>query len=210
MADNLFTAGPRGQVFAAGLGVSVATRNWKWFLVRGILALVFGVLALIFPFGAILAFTLVFAAYALVDGIASVIAAFRGDGTGPWWAQLLRGVVGVAIGAVFILMPILATIGYAVFALAMLAAWAIVTGIFEIVAAIRLRKEIQGEWMLLLSGILSVVLGLAIPVVLLANPLATILTVGWLIGVFVLIEGGILLLLALRLRRLQGARTGAP
>lgn len=181
---------------------TVFRRQATWYIVRGVLALLFGIAAFLFPGAALFAATLVFAAFSLADGIASIVTGVQGRKAGAvGWGLIVRGLIGVAIGALFLARPALATLAYAFTALALLSFWAIVTGIFEIVAAIRLRKEMEGEWLLILSGLLSVLLGLAIPAVLMSDPVATIVSVGWLIGVYALIAGITLLALGIRLRR---------
>jgi uncharacterized membrane protein HdeD (DUF308 family) len=192
---------------------TVFRRQATWYIVRGVLALLFGIAAFLFPGAALFAATLVFAAFSLADGIASIVTGVQGRKAGAiGWGLIVRGLIGVAIGALFLAMPVLATLAYAFTALALLSFWAIVTGIFEIVAAVRLRKEMEGEWLLILSGLLSVLLGLAIPAVLMSDPVATIVSVGWLIGVYALIAGITLLALGIRLRRRVQARaeTGQP
>jgi uncharacterized membrane protein HdeD (DUF308 family) len=163
----------------ARTGTSSLSRNWGWFAVRGVLALILGLVAFLFPVSALFAFTMVFAAYAGADGLLSTIAGIRGATRKEerWWALILRGIIGIAVAALFVLMPFAATVSYALATLGMLSAWAILTGLLEIVAAIRLRKEIEGEWLLGLSGVLSMLLGLAVPVALYVNPPATILSV---------------------------------
>lgn len=181
--------------------VGLLQRSWKWLVLRGALALVLGVLAISFPARALVAFTLVFAAFAFADGVVSLIngvsgARRREDG---WWALLLRGLVGIAAGVLFASMPYVAALSYALVSLVLLTTWSIFTGVFEIAAAIRLRKEIEGEWMLGLSGLLSVLLGLAIPVVLALYPAATLLSIAWIIGIYALAAGVVLVGLGLRL-----------
>lgn len=152
----------------ARTGVPQLSRNWKWFVVRGILALILGAVAFLFPVSALFTFTMVFAAYAGADGVFSVIAGIRGATLKKerWWAFALRGLIGLAVAAVFVLMPFAATISYALATLGLLSAWAILTGMLEVIAAIRLRKVIEGEWLLGLSGLLSILLALAVPMVL--------------------------------------------
>jgi uncharacterized membrane protein HdeD (DUF308 family) len=94
-----------------------------------------------------------------------------------------------------------ATLSYALATLGVLSAWAILTGVLEIAAAIRLRKEIKGEWLLALSGVLSILLGLAVPVALYLNPPATILSVAWVIAIYAVIAGLVLIGFGLRLRQ---------
>jgi len=137
---------------------------------------------------------LFFGAYALVDGVFAIIAAFTNRaGHDHWWVLLLEGLVGTAAGIITLLRPGLATLAL----LYVISFWAIVTGVLEVVAAIRLRKEIQGEWMLALSGIVSLVFG----ALLLLFPAAGALTVAWLIGVYAILFGVMLLSLGLRLRK---------
>src|SRR3546814_1145633 len=98
-------------------------------------------------------------------------------------------------------MPFVATASYALATLSVLSAWAILTGVLEIAAAIRLRKEIEGEWLLALSGVLSLLLGIAVPVALYMNPPATILSVAWAIAIYAVIAGVVLIGFGLRLRQ---------
>jgi uncharacterized membrane protein HdeD (DUF308 family) len=181
----------------------VPRTNWGWFLLRGVLAIALGIVALLFPLTAVLAFTMVFAAFAFANGIFSVISGIRGarHKEERWWALVLSGVIGVAVGVIFLLMPALTTVTYAIVNLAIIAAWSIMTGALELMAAVRLRKEIVGEWLLGLAGVLSIALGVVIVLIVLTNPLATIVSVGWLIGIYALAWGVVLIMQALRLRR---------
>lgn len=192
-------------------------RNWGWFLLRGMLAIALGATAFLFPANALFAFTLLFAAYAGADGILSLFAGIRGARRKQdrWIMPMLRGLLGIAVAVLFVLMPGAVTLGYALGTLALLGAWAIAAGALEIAAAVRLRKEITGEWLLGLSGALSVLLGLAVPVLLYLNPAATILSVAWLIATWAVIAGVVLIALALRMRRRwtaseRGAEAGMP
>ncbi len=181
---------------------SLASNNWGWFALRGVLAIIFGVLAVLSPFSALFAFTFLFAAFALADGVVSIISGVKGAraGVSLWWALILRGLIGVLVGIVFIAMPVLATLSYALIALVLISVWSIMVGAFEISAAIRLRKEIEGEWLLGLSGALSILLGIVIPIVLVTHPGPTLLSVGWVIGLYSLAAGIVLLVQAFRLR----------
>jgi uncharacterized membrane protein HdeD (DUF308 family) len=160
---------------------------------------------------ALFAFTMLFAAYAGADGLLSMVAGVRGATRKEerWWALILRGIIGIAVAALFVLMPFAATVSYAVATLSLLSACAIVTGILELVAAIRLRKEIEGEWLLGLSGALSILLGLAVPAALLWNPPATILSVAWVIAMYAVIAGVALIGFGLRLRQRRQAEEAA-
>lgn len=185
------------------IGASVISGNWGWFVLRGVLAVVLAVVALLFPLSALFAFTMLFAAYVGADGVLSTIAGIRGARRKQerWWALVLRGIVGIGVVALFAAMPFATTVGYALATLSILSAWAILTGVLELVAAVRLRQEIEGEWLLGLSGALSVLLGLAVPVALYLNPAATLLSVAWVIATYATIAGLVLIGLGLRLRK---------
>lgn len=185
--------------------------NWGWMLGRGILALILGVLAIIFPASALYAFTLVFAAFLFVDGAFSLASGIRGATRNEkrWWAYMLRGVAGLIVGILFVLMPLIMTIGYAFATLVLLAAWSIAAGILEIAAAVRLRKEIKGEWLLALSGTLSILLGFGVMILFALYPAASILSVAWMIGVYALAAGVVLIVQAFRLRKPADLSTSA-
>jgi uncharacterized membrane protein HdeD (DUF308 family) len=181
--------------------------NWKWFMARGVIALALGVGAIVFPLSAVFAFTMVFAAYCFLDGIASLVAGMRGarEPGHRWGALIFSGIVGILIGILFLLMPLVATVTYSFIVMLMLAAWAILTGTLEIIAAVRLRKEIEGEWLLGLSGAISVLLGIAVIALVLPYPAASILSAAWLIAFFAFGTGIVLVTQALRLRNRAAA-----
>lgn len=193
---NLAAAEPSGS----GL---LLRNNWGWTLARGILAIILGVVAILFPARALYAFTLVFAAFLFVDGLFSLVSGWKGASGSKerWWAYVLRGIAGVTVGVLFVAMPFVTTIGYAVATLFLLAAWSIAAGILEIVAAVRLRKEMKGEWLLGLSGALSILLGIGVLALFALFPIASILSVAWLIGAYALIVGAVLVVQALRIRK---------
>jgi uncharacterized membrane protein HdeD (DUF308 family) len=172
-------------------------------MLRGVLALLLGIGAIVFPLSAVFAFTLVFAAYCLIDGIASLVAGVRGasEPGHRWGALVFSGIVGVLIGVLFLVAPLVATLAYSFVVLVILAFWSIVTGILEIVAAVRLRREIEGEWLLGVSGAVSVLLGLGVIVLVIPYPAASILSAAWLIALFAFTSGIVLVAQALRLRR---------
>jgi uncharacterized membrane protein HdeD (DUF308 family) len=181
-------------------------RNWWVVALRGLAAIIFGVLAIINPAMSLAALILFFGAYALADGVFTVIAALMRRRNEPRWVALLvSGILGILIGAFTFLMP-------GVTALALLyiiAAWAVIRGVIEIAAAIQLRKVIRGEFWLALAGVLSIVFGVLLFVFPGAGALAVIL---W-IGVFALVLGIVLMALAFRLRgwnRELGGRSAAP
>jgi uncharacterized membrane protein HdeD (DUF308 family) len=169
-------------------------RFWWVLLLRGVLAILFGVMVIIWP---ILWWALVvasFAAYALLDGAFAIAAALTGRGAGHGWALLLEGMIGITAGVLTLFWPVVTGLALLWF----IAAWAIATGVFEVVAAIRLRKEIAGEWLLALSGILSVLFGVALFIL----PAEGALALAWLIAAYALTFGVLMVALAFRLRAL--------
>ena len=180
--------------------------NWGWFMLRGVLALLLGVAAVLFPLSALFAFTMIFAAYALIDGVAALATGIRGARAHERWGALVfQGVAGILVGIVFLIMPIVATVTYAYLSIALLAFWSIITGVLEIAAAVRLRREIEGEWLLGLSGAISLLLGVAIVVLVLPVPAATILSAAWLIAIFAFVSGIVLVAQSLRLKNRREA-----
>jgi uncharacterized membrane protein HdeD (DUF308 family) len=170
-------------------------RNWWLYAVRGAAAVIFGVVALIWPGQALLALVLLFGAYALVDGIFSVFAGFASrQYFERWWAVLLEGIVGIVIGLIAFFWPNITALALVY----LIAAWAVITGIFEIVAAIQLRRVITGEWALIFSGLLSVIFG----VLLFVWPSAGAVGLVWLIGMYAAVFGVLEIIFAFRLRSL--------
>lgn len=180
----------------------VLARNWGFVALRGVLALLFGVVTLMRPALTLAVLIFFFGAYAFVDGVFNVIAAIANRRGEPHWvALLIGGLVGIAIGVVTFAMPNVTALAL----LFLIAAWAIVTGIAQIVAAVRLRKVISGEWLLALAGVLSVIFG----VFLIAVPGAGALAVTLWIGAYAIVLGIVLIALALRLRHWTRAQPRA-
>jgi uncharacterized membrane protein HdeD (DUF308 family) len=178
-------------------------RNWGAIAVRGIAAILFGLLTFAVPALTLAALVLLFGAYALVDGIFNVVAAVRRRaGDPPWWALLVEGIVGIAAGLVTLLLPGLTALTL----LYVIAAWAVLTGVLEIIAAVRLRRQLTGEWRLLLSGVLSVVFGGLV----IAAPAAGALAITLWIGAYAIVFGALLLALAFRLRRAHAQLRDVP
>jgi uncharacterized membrane protein HdeD (DUF308 family) len=171
----------------------VLARNWWALVLRGLFAVLFGLAAFFWPGITLAALVLLFGAYALADGIFAIVAAITGaDRQTRWWALLLEGIAGILAATATVVWPGLTALAL----LYLIAAWAIVTGIFEIVAAVRLRREIEGEWLLGLSGMASVRFGLYVA----AFPGPGALAVVWIIGAYALVAGILLIALGLRLR----------
>jgi uncharacterized membrane protein HdeD (DUF308 family) len=178
----------------------VLARNWWAIALRGVVAIIFGILAWVMPGVTLASLVLLYGSYALVDGVFNVIAALSGRSEArPWWTMLLAGLVSIAAGLVTFLWPGLTAIALVY----VVAAWAIVRGVFEIAAAVRLRKVITSEWWLGLSGALSIILGALLMLVPGAGAVAMVL---W-IGSWAIIAGVVLVALGVRLR---GLRHEAP
>jgi uncharacterized membrane protein HdeD (DUF308 family) len=167
--------------------------HWWSPVLRGLVAIVVGVIALALPGITLGALVILFGAYALFDGIAAFIAAFRSSRAQErWGVLLLEGLAGIAAAAVTVIWPPLT----ALVLVYLIGAWALVTGVLEVAAAIKLRQFIAGEWLLALSGIASLLFGILV----LAMPLAGALAIAMLTGVYSLAFGFILVGFGIRLR----------
>jgi uncharacterized membrane protein HdeD (DUF308 family) len=173
-------------------------RYWWLILLRGIAAIIFGILAFAWPGITVVVLIWFFAAFTLVDGVLALVHAIMG---GPnvgsrWWLALI-GVLGILVGLLTFMSPGVTALVLLVF----IASWAIVLGVFQIIGAIRLRKEIDNEWSIGLSGALSVLFG----VVLLVAPGAGALAFIWVIAAYAIVFGVLLVLAALKLKKHQAA-----
>jgi uncharacterized membrane protein HdeD (DUF308 family) len=168
-------------------------RSWWVPALRGIFGILFGVLALMWPGLTLLTLVALFAAYALLGGIASVIGAIghrRVDD--DWWLPLLLGLVSIGAAIVAVVNPVLTTLVLVL----VIAANALVTGVLDIVAAVGLRRALHGEWLLALAGIASVVFGALV----FMYPLAGAIALVWMVSVYAIVTGVLLLSLAVRVR----------
>lgn len=178
------------------------TENWWIFALRGVLALIFAALAFWMPQSALLAMTLVFGAFSLVNGAFNLVAAVRHIQKKERWGWLLfSGIVGILTGVVVLVAPWVATMVMASFLWASVGFWAIFTGVLEISAAVRLRQEIKGEIWLAFSGLLSIVLGAIVLWIFFSRPVESFLAAGWLLGFYAAVYGVTLLFLSWRLRK---------
>ena len=177
-----------------GVSGTVEIARWWWtFIIRGLVAVAFGVLAFLAPGWGIAVLVALFGAWALVDGVTGLVGGIRSRGRDrSWWLSILEGIVGIVAGVFAFLFPVQAAAAL----IFIIAAWAIVTGVFEIAAAIRLREQIQGEFWLGLAGVASILYG----VVIYLFPAAGALSIVWLIGSFAIAFGAFLLILGWRLR----------
>jgi uncharacterized membrane protein HdeD (DUF308 family) len=168
-------------------------RHWWVLAVRGAAAILFGILTLLWPALSLYALVLLFGAYALVDGVFNLIGALRRASDGRrWGAMIVEGILSITAGVLTFFWPGITALAL----LFLIGAWAMMTGIVEIAAAIRLRSQLRGEWLLALSGVLSVVFGL----LLFFFPGAGALAVAFWIGAYAIVFGVLLLALAFRLR----------
>src|SRR6266481_782081 len=178
----------------------VLIRNWWAFALRGALGILLGLAAFLFPSITLGALVLLFGVYAVVDGVFAVVAGVRAaERRERWGALLLEGIAGIVAGVLAFVWPALT----ALVLLYLIAAWSIIRGALKIAAAVRLRRTIQGEWLLGLNGAFSVLFG----VLLIAMPAIGLLTLVWLVGAYAVLFGALLLGFAYRLRRHPVLRT---
>jgi len=173
--------------------IRTLTRNWWVFIIRGLFAIIFGVLALMWPEITLFALVWIFGAYVLADGVFQVYSAIsRREDFERWWLILLEGLFGIAFGVITFVWPGITGLVL----LILILTWAFVTGILEIAAAIQLRKEIENEWLLAFSGVISILLG----ILMMIWPAASAVAIAWLIGIYAIIFGITIIALGLRLR----------
>ena len=176
--------------------IAVLTRNWWALALRGLFAILFGLAAFAMPGITLAVVILLFGAYTIIDGIFAIVAGLRAaERDKRWWALLLEGIVDIAAGVVAFAWPALT----ALLLLYLVSVWAVVTGLLEIAAAIRIRQAIKGEWLLAINGVVSVLLGVFLVVV----PGGGILVLIYWIGGYAIFFGVLLLGLAFRLRGLR-------
>jgi uncharacterized membrane protein HdeD (DUF308 family) len=174
----------------------VFTSSWWALALRGLAAVIFGILAFVWPHITLTALVFLFGAYALVDGAFAIVAGIKSHGEFKRWGLLLlQGILSVAAGVFAFMIPAMT----AFILLVLIASWAIVSGAFQIAAAIQMRKHIKGEWLLALAGVFSILFG----AVLLLNPVAGALAVVWIIGGYSIVFGVMLMALGFKLRGLE-------
>jgi len=179
--------------------LDVLTQKWWAVALRGIVAIVFGIVAVAFPGITLVSLALVFGAYALVDGVFAIVSAFGRRGRDAVW-YVLDGILGIAVGLATFFFP-----GIAAQALVFLIGlWAILTGIFEVIAGFEL--PISWNWLLTFAGVLSIGFG----VVVIAYPVSGAVAIPWLIGIYALMFGGSLLAFGIWLRVTRGKLATQP
>jgi uncharacterized membrane protein HdeD (DUF308 family) len=166
--------------------------NWWAVALRGVVGIVIGLLAFFLPLSTLTALVWLFGVYAFLDGVFNLLSLWRRPRARPWWALLLEGIAGVAAGVISFVWP-----GITALALVyLIAAWALITGALEIVAAVRLRKEIEGEWLLALSGVFSLLLGGLLAMF----PRPGAIGLVWFLGAYAIVFGVLLVGLSFKLR----------
>jgi uncharacterized membrane protein HdeD (DUF308 family) len=169
-------------------------------IVRGIVGVVIGIVAFVFPGVTIAALVVIFGIYAVIDGVTNLmIGLTRRAGQGSRWLHALQGVVGIGAGVLTFIWPGVTALVLIFF----IGSWAIVTGVLEVAAAIKLRKEIHGEWLLALNGIVSIAFGFLV----LVFPFAGAVGISWVLGSYAMVGGVILIALGVRLRSVLVAVT---
>jgi uncharacterized membrane protein HdeD (DUF308 family) len=185
------------------LGTVELARYWWAFILRGVLAIIFGIIAFVSPPTTIAVLVLLFGAWALVDGVFHIAAAIRDRSmTRSFWLTILEGVVSIIAGVLALAFPDVAAASL----LLLIAAWSIVTGVVEVVLAIRLREQITGELWLAIGGLLSIAFG----VLLILYPTSGAITIVWIIGAYAIVFGIAMIALGWRLRGINQRVSDVP
>jgi len=171
-------------------------RSWWLLALRGVAGILFGIGAFVWPGATLAALVLLFGAYALVDGVFALIAGISmRRQMNRWWLIALEGVAGIILGLLTFRSPDVT----ALVLLTFIAVWSIITGIFAIVTAVQLRKVIANEWLMILSGVVSIIFG----ALLIVQPGPGALSIVWLLGAYALLFGILTLMLSFRLRSMR-------
>lgn len=173
---------------------STLAKNWWAFAIRGVLGILFGIIAFAWPVVTILSLVIVFAAYAITDGVFAIVAAVRAATHHERWTLfLLEGVVGIVAGVLAFMWPSLTVIVF----IALVAFWALLSGGLMLAAAFRLDTN-HGGWWFVLGGVASIIYG----ALLLMVPGIGALVLMWWIGAYAFVFGIVMLIGAFRLRAL--------
>jgi len=186
---------------AEALVADTFTRNWWLLAIRGLAAVLFGVLAFMWPGLTLLTLVFLFGIYAVVNGVLALAVAYKArKGYPRFGALVIEGVLSIVAGVIAFAMPGITALSL----LILIACWAIVTGVFEIVAAVRLRKAVTHEWLLVIAGIASIAFGVLVMIM----PGAGALALVWWIGAYTFAFGVLLMLLAFRMRHWKSMGPG--
>ena len=180
--------------------IETLKRHWWVPVIRGIFAIVFGIIAFVYPGLTIATLVLFFGAWVLIDGIFRIVGAIGHRASDPDWGwQLVIGMLGIVVGLLTFHAPQITALALVIY----IAAWALMIGASEIAIAVKMRREIKGEWFLILMGLASIIFA----VLLLWNPIAGAAAVIWLIAWYAVVIGILAIFFGFRLRSL---RTLAP
>ncbi|MBB6174787.1 uncharacterized membrane protein HdeD (DUF308 family) [Nocardiopsis mwathae] len=171
-------------------------RHWWVLTVRGAIAVLFGLCAIFWPDLTLILLAIFFGAYILVDGLFAGVSAFRAE-SGNRAPFVVAGIAGIGFGLIVLSWPQITVVAMAL----LFAAWAIVTGVFQLVAAVKLRKEISDEWLLVLGGVLSVLFGVLVALM----PMVGVVVIAFVIGAYAIATGVLLIGLSLRVRKADKA-----
>lgn len=175
-------------------------KHWWQILVRGIIALIFGIVVLAWPTAALIIFALLFGAFVFVDGIFTLVAAVNykaGGGRRVW--LYVAGIAGILVGLIIFLLPVVAIPMLILILVYLIAAWALVTGVMELVYAFQANQDTAIRWMFAISGILSIILG----ILMLLKPLIGALVIAVVVGAYAVLAGILLIILSFRLRSIK-------
>lgn len=169
------------------------SRRWWWILVRGLAAILFGIACFVWPARVAISLVWVFGVYAIIDGAALIVFGRKQE---SWFWYALAGLVSMVAGVIAIAFPIFVA-GALVL---VIGAWAVLSGIFQIMAGWNIRKEVEGEWVLFVGGVLAILFGILV----FFRPGAGAAGIVWLIGMFMILFGILQVVLSFKLKGLQG------
>lgn len=170
------------------------SKSWKWMIVRGIVSIIFGIIVVIYPLSAATVLALFFGAYVFADGIFAIASIITSsEARKHFWSLLFEGIVGIAVGIVTFFLPEITLFGLII----LISIWAVVTGISEIVLAIKIRKIIEGEFLMIISGLLSIVFGILV----FLRPLAGMVVTVYLIGIYAIMFGFLYVFFGISMRK---------
>src|ERR1043166_831406 len=176
--------------------IETLKRHWWVPVIRGIAAIIFGIIAFTHPVMAAATLVLFFGAWILIDGIFRLVGAIGHRASDKdWGSDLIIGILGIIVGLLTFHKPGITALALVIY----IGAWALMIGATEIALAIKLRREIKGEWFLILMGLVSIVFA----IMLLWNPLPGALALVWLIGSYAIVFGILGIILGFRLRGLR-------
>ena len=177
--------------------LQMLAKNWWLLMLRGIAAILFGIVAFTWPGLTLVVLVLFYGAFALADGVFSLTAAVLGGSMAPRWWLAIEGLLGIGVGLCTFFWPGITLLILVYF----IGAWCLAHGLMEIIGAIQLRKEIENEWVLVFSGLLSVLFGILV----LATPHSAALALVWVLGVYAVIFGFTMVMFSLRLKKHRAA-----